>query len=167
MKAFVGELRQGQVIAGYRIEGIAGRGGMGVVYRATQLALDRTVALKLIAPELAGDPQFRERFKRESRIAASIRHPNVIAVHDAQEVDGLLLAHLGGEPAIVLGSSFGALIGMHLAAHHPGRVAVLIAHEPPARRRVTAERPAPAAPVARAEPPRPSGGTQRALGVGF
>src|SRR4051794_29180197 len=84
------ELQPGRVIAGYRIEGIAGRGGMGVVYRATQLALDRTVALKVIAPELAGDAAFRERFKRESRTAASIRHPNVIAVHDALEADGVL-----------------------------------------------------------------------------
>src|SRR4051794_21420670 len=84
------ELQPGQTIAGYRIDGVAGRGGMGVVYRATQLALDRTVALKAIAPELAQDPEFRERFKRESRMAAAIRHPNVIAVHDAREEDGAL-----------------------------------------------------------------------------
>ena len=66
----VRELVQGTEIAGYRIDGIAGRGGMGVVYRATQLALDRTVALKVIAPELADDASFRERFKRESKTAA-------------------------------------------------------------------------------------------------
>ncbi len=60
------ELPPGSTFAGYRIEGVAGRGGMGVVYRPTQLALDRLVALKLIAPELASDDSFRERFKSES-----------------------------------------------------------------------------------------------------
>jgi serine/threonine protein kinase len=84
------ELAQGSVVAGYRIEGVIGRGGMGVVYRATQLSLDRPVALKAIAPELAGDVTFRERFKRESRIAASIEHPNVIPVYEAGEGDDLL-----------------------------------------------------------------------------
>ncbi len=83
-------LALGQQLAGYRIDAVAGRGGMGVVYRATQLALDRTVALKLIAPEVAEDSGFRERFQRESRIAASIEHPNVIPVHEAGEADGLL-----------------------------------------------------------------------------
>jgi serine/threonine protein kinase/DNA-binding beta-propeller fold protein YncE len=84
------ELAPGSVVAGYRIEAIVGRGGMGVVYRATQLSLDRPVALKAIAPELAGDVMFRERFKRESRLAASIEHPNVIPVYEAGEGDGLL-----------------------------------------------------------------------------
>ena len=69
------------IIAGYRIEEVIGRGGMGVVYRATQLALERAVAIKLIATEHAQDPVFRERFKSESTVAASIehaeRHPGV------------------------------------------------------------------------------------------
>jgi hypothetical protein len=63
---------------------------MGVVYRARQLALDRVVALKLIAPELSGDEAFRRRFARESRIAASLDHPNVIPVYEAGEQDGVL-----------------------------------------------------------------------------
>src|SRR5918997_5402626 len=67
-----------------------GRGGMGVVYRATQLALDRLVALKVIAPEVADDQSFRDRFQRESRLAASLDHPNVIPVHEAGESGGLL-----------------------------------------------------------------------------
>src|SRR4051812_22563823 len=75
----------GASVAGYRIESVAGRGGMGVVYRARQIALDRVVALKLIAPELSGDESFRARFSRESRIAASLDHPNVIPVYEAGE----------------------------------------------------------------------------------
>ncbi|HEU5490820.1 MAG TPA: protein kinase, partial [Gaiellaceae bacterium] len=80
----------GTQLAGYRIEGVVGRGGMGVVYRATELALDRPVALKLIAPELAGDDSFRERFLRESRIAASIDHAGILPVYAAGESDGEL-----------------------------------------------------------------------------
>ena len=74
--------------AGYRVEGIAGRGGMGVVYKATQLGLDRPVALKVVAAGLLGDPRIRERFLRESRAAAAIEHPNVIPIHDYGECDG-------------------------------------------------------------------------------
>jgi hypothetical protein len=76
--------------AGCRIEGVAGRGGMGVVYQATQLRLDRPVALKLVAPERAADANFRARFERESRVAAAIEHPNVIPVYGAGEEDGRL-----------------------------------------------------------------------------
>ena len=84
------ELEPGAIFAGHRIEGIAGRGGFGVVYRATHIHLDHVVALKLISSGRAGDENFRERFKSESRIAVSIRHPNVVAVHNAGEEDGLL-----------------------------------------------------------------------------
>src|SRR5215210_7435145 len=63
---------------------------MGVVYRALQLDLERPVALKLIAPSLAEDPEFRDRFTRESRAAASIDHPNVIPIYYTGEHDGLL-----------------------------------------------------------------------------
>jgi len=80
----------GSVVAGCRLEEEIGRGGMGVVYRATDLSLERTVALKLIAPELTTNPDFRERFKRESRLAASIEHANVIPVYAAGDADDLL-----------------------------------------------------------------------------
>jgi Protein kinase domain len=83
-------LREGDEFAGHRILGVAGRGGMGVVYRAIQLDLDRPVALKLIAPQLAEDTGFRERFVRESRAAASIDHPNVIPIYYTGENDGAL-----------------------------------------------------------------------------
>src|SRR5262249_46577174 len=74
----------------HRITGVAGRGGMGVVYRAVQLDLDRPVALKLIADDLAEDPSFRERFVRESRLAASIDHQNVIPIYYTGEFEGAL-----------------------------------------------------------------------------
>jgi YVTN family beta-propeller protein len=86
----VGDLRPGDVFAGHRVTGVAGRGGMGVVYRAVQLDLDRPVALKLIAPLLAEDPSFRERFVRESRLAAAIDHPNVIPIYYTGEHEGAL-----------------------------------------------------------------------------
>ena len=84
------DLLPGALIAGCRIEAVAGRGGMGIVYRATQLSLGRPVAVKLIAPGRAGDPGFRERFERESRVAAAIDHPNVIPVYAAGEEGGHL-----------------------------------------------------------------------------
>ncbi len=80
----------GTQLAGYRIDGVLGRGGMGVVYRATELALERPVALKLIAPVLAGDASFRERFLRESRLAASIDHAGILPVYAAGDADGEL-----------------------------------------------------------------------------
>src|SRR5262245_37671273 len=83
-------LAPGSQFAGYRIEEEIGRGGMGVVYRATDPALDRPVALKLIAPELAADEEFRKRFLRESKLAASLGHPHVLPIHAAGEEDGQL-----------------------------------------------------------------------------
>src|SRR3954463_1892326 len=83
-------LAPGDVFGDFRIESVAGRGGMGVVYRAVQLDLGRPVALKLIASDRAADPVFRERFERESRLAALIDHPNVVPVHGAGEEDGQL-----------------------------------------------------------------------------
>src|SRR3954449_1145257 len=93
-------LAPGAVVAGYRIESVIGRGGMGVVYRAVELDLDRVVALKVIAPELLEDPDIRARFLREARTAASIEHPNVIPVHAAGERDGvafLVMRFIDGE----------------------------------------------------------------------
>jgi len=80
----------GATFAGYRIEEEIGRGGMGVVYRALDLSLERPVALKLIAPELATDEGFRKRFLRESRLAASLDHPHVLPVFSAGEERGQL-----------------------------------------------------------------------------
>ena len=82
--------RLGTTLAGYRIERLLGRGGMSVVYLAEDLRLGRRVALKLIAPDLAADDRFRERFLRESRVAASLDHSNVIPIYEAGEAHGLL-----------------------------------------------------------------------------
>jgi serine/threonine-protein kinase len=87
----VADLALGDEVAGYRIDARLARGGMGVVYRATHLGLDRPVALKVIARELAGDASFRERFLRESRLAASLDHPAVVPIFDSREVDGELI----------------------------------------------------------------------------
>jgi ABC-type branched-subunit amino acid transport system substrate-binding protein len=80
----------GTTFAGYRVEELIGRGGMGVVYRATDLSLERPVALKLIAPELAQDERFRARFLKEPRLAAALDHPHVIPIHEAGEHEGQL-----------------------------------------------------------------------------
>ncbi len=83
-------LARTEVIAGYTIEAVIGRGGMGVVYRASQRHPSRAVALKLILPDHALQEDFRARFERESRIVSSLGHPNVIPVYDAGNDDGLL-----------------------------------------------------------------------------
>jgi DNA-binding beta-propeller fold protein YncE len=87
----VGDFSIGSEIAGYRIEEQIARGGMGVVYRAIHLGLDRPVALKVIARELVDRRGFRERFLRESRLAARLEHPSVVPVYDSREVDGELI----------------------------------------------------------------------------
>jgi serine/threonine protein kinase len=82
--------RIGTEVAGYRIESVIGRGGMSVIYLATQVRLQRRVALKLLATELSQDERFRERFIQESRLASEINHPNIIPIFDAGEDSGYL-----------------------------------------------------------------------------
>jgi len=86
-------LERGTIVSGYRVDGVLGVGGMGVVYEATQLSLERTVALKLISSELGNDAGFRERFRREGMIQAAINHPHIVPVHEAGESEqGLFIA---------------------------------------------------------------------------
>ncbi|MFC8126820.1 serine/threonine-protein kinase [Streptomyces sp. NPDC057302] len=92
----------GQRIAGYRVEREIGRGGMAVVYRAKDLRLDRTVALKLLAPELARNDTFRQRFTHESRVAAAIEHPHIVPVFEAGETDGVLYIAMRYVPGLDL-----------------------------------------------------------------
>ena len=85
-----GDFAVGSQIAGYQIEEQIGRGGMAVVYRAFDPRLGRSVALKILAPELARDAAFRERFGREMRAAAAVDHPHIVPVFDAGEANGVL-----------------------------------------------------------------------------
>lgn len=87
---WLGTAGPGSVVAGYRIESPLGAGGMAVVFRAWDKRLGRMVALKLLAPQWAADPQFRLRFIAESRAAAAVDDPHVIPVYEAGEVGGLL-----------------------------------------------------------------------------
>ena len=79
----------GTEFAGYRLEELVGTGGMSMVYRAQHLRLERTVALKVLMPELSQDDSFKERFTRESRLAASLDHPNVIPIYEAGDEGGV------------------------------------------------------------------------------
>src|SRR5262245_46134817 len=100
------EVQIGSEFLGYRIEEQIGHGGMGVVFRAYDLRLKRTVALKLVTPELAVDERFRERFARETELAMALEHPNVVPVHDAGEVAGRLYLAM----RLVAGSDLRALL---------------------------------------------------------
>jgi len=121
----VGDFSIGSEIAGYRIEELIARGGMGVVYRATHLGLDRPVALKVIARELVDRRGFRERFLRESRLAARLEHPSVVPVYDSREVDGELIVAM----RLVRGGDLRRLIDRegplppHLALNYLAQVA--------------------------------------------
>ena len=84
------KLEPGETFAGYRIEGVLDRGGMGVLYKATDPALDRTVALKIIAPEHTQNETAVARFKAEARLAASLEHQNIVPIHRAGEEAGVL-----------------------------------------------------------------------------
>ncbi|MHB1432837.1 MAG: serine/threonine-protein kinase, partial [Streptosporangiaceae bacterium] len=86
----LGDFPAGSRIASYQIEELVGRGGMAAVYRASDVRLGRQVALKVLAPELARNDAFRQRFIRESRAGAAVDHPNVIPVFEAGESGGIL-----------------------------------------------------------------------------
>ncbi len=107
------EMSDGDEFAGYRIERRLGRGGMGVLYLAIEPGLERRVALKLIAPEAAADDVFARRFAEESKIAASIEHPNVVPIYAAGEEDGV--------PFIAMRYVSGSDLGRRLARE--GRLA--------------------------------------------
>jgi hypothetical protein len=86
----VSRLEPGSILAGFRIEGVLARGGMGVVYRAIDPELDRIVALKVIAPEYAKDDTAVARFTAEARAAAALEHPNIVPIHRAGQFEGVL-----------------------------------------------------------------------------
>src|SRR4051794_41895171 len=119
MSATVGP---GTTFAGYEVQAVVGRGGMGVVYLARDPKLERPVALKLIAPELARDERFRSRFLKEPRLAAALDHPHVIPIYDAGDCDGQLYLAM----RYVEGSDLGTLLQRD-GPLEPGRALELLA----------------------------------------
>src|SRR5918996_5337295 len=97
-----GHALAGSMLAAYRIERLIGRGGMGDVFLADDTRLGRPVALKVVAEPLAQDERFRERLLRESRLAASLDHPNVVPIYDAGEADGRLYIAMRYVPGLDL-----------------------------------------------------------------
>lgn len=119
-------LAPGATFAGYRVEEAIGEGGVGVVYRATRLAVGRPVALKMIADELAEHPPFRRRLERETRLAASIHHPGIVPVYEVIDGEhGLVLAM-----RYVAGTSLQARIDREgaLAADHAVEIVEQVAN---------------------------------------
>jgi serine/threonine protein kinase len=114
-----------EVFGRYRAESILGRGGMGVVYRAADPTSGAAVAVKVIAPEFAQDDLFRARFEREARLAAQLRHPNIVAVTDSGEQDG----HLYLAMPYVDGTDLEAVIAEQgrLHPHHVAHVVAQVA----------------------------------------
>ena len=109
----------GSRVAGYRLEGQIGQGGMAVVFRAHDERLDRQVALKILAPALAADDAFRQRFIRESRAAAAVDDPHIIPVFEAGEAAGVLfiaMRYVGGGDMRTLMDREGPLSAARAAA---------------------------------------------------
>ena len=107
---------------GYRVEELIGRGGMGVVYRAYDLRLKRSVAVKFVAPSLALDERFRERFARETELVMSLEHPNVVPIYDAGDVEGRLYLAM----RLVEGPDLGSLLRAE-GALEPARTVAICA----------------------------------------
>ena len=116
-----GDIGIGTELAGYRIDAVIGRGGMGVVYAAEHVRLKRKAALKVLAPELSQDERFRERFVRESELAASLEHPNIVPIYDAGESGGVLYIAM----RLVPGEDLGSLIE-RTGALEPERTAAIV-----------------------------------------
>ena len=121
MQSGSNQLERGSMIGGYRIDEVISRGGMGIVYRVTHVTLNRIYALKVLAPELSDDGVFRERFKREIRIAASLDHPHVVGIHYAGEHEG----HLFLVMDLVYGTDLRELL-RRSGALEPGRAVELL-----------------------------------------
>jgi serine/threonine-protein kinase len=122
MTAVPDALAAGTRVGGYRIGEPIGRGGMGLVYHAVHVALDRPAALKVIHPAYAGIDGFQERFRGESRLAASLEHPHIVPIYDAGESDGLLYVAM----RFVDGANLAQLIAAH-GRLEPARAARLVA----------------------------------------
>ncbi len=125
-------VRPGRVLSHYRILDTLGEGGMGVVYLAEDTELKRQVALKLLPPELASDPEPLERFRREARAVASLNHPNIVTVHSLEEADGvrfLTMERIHGEGLDRIVSSDGLALERVLEIAVPLADGLAAAHE--------------------------------------
>ena len=111
-------LAPGSTFAGYEVESVVGAGGIGILYRARQVRLDRPVALKLVEPDVARDPVIRERLRREARMVAALDHPNVVPLYEAGEEGGTVFI----ATRWVDGTELGTLIQDH-GPLEPGRAA--------------------------------------------
>src|SRR4051794_15515197 len=111
----------GAEIAGYRIGPQLGRGGMGVVYKARHIRLDRAAAVKVLTPALAHNDEFRSRFIAESQMAATLQHPNVITVYDAGDDQGLLYLAM----QFVAGTDLRKLLGLEGPLEPPRALNIL------------------------------------------
>jgi serine/threonine protein kinase len=111
-------LAPGSTFAGYKVESVVGAGGIGILYRARQIRLDRPVALKLVEPEVARDPVIRERLRREARMVAALDHPNVVPLYEAGEERGTVYI----VTRWVEGTELGTLVQSH-GPLEPGRAA--------------------------------------------
>jgi hypothetical protein len=80
----------GKALSHYEVLAKIGQGGMGEVYRALDTKLDREVALKVLPTDMAGDPERIERFEREAKAVAALKHPNIVTIHSVEEIDGVL-----------------------------------------------------------------------------
>src|SRR6185437_14320097 len=120
----------GSEFAAHKILGILGRGGMSIVYQAEHLGLGRIVALKVLSPALAADDEFRERFVRESKLAATLEHPNIVPIYDAGEADGRLFIAMryieGGDLGDLIRS--GASLGLGQTVFFVEQVAAALDH---------------------------------------
>jgi serine/threonine-protein kinase len=118
-------LSPGSTFGGYEVESVVGLGGIGILYRARQLRLDRPVALKLVEPTIARDPVIRERLRREARTVAALDHPNVVPLYEAGEEDGTVFI----ATRWVEGTELGTLIheGGPLEPARAARIAAQIA----------------------------------------
>ena len=118
-------LSPGATFGGYEVESVVGLGGIGILYRARQLRLDRPVALKLVESDMARDPVVRERLRREARAVASLDHPNVVPLYEAGEEDGTVYI----VTRWVEGTELGTLIDEEgpLEFHRAARTAAQIA----------------------------------------
>ena len=121
----------GEKLGTYRLETLLGRGGMGKVYLADDTVRQRAVALKLLPEQLTADPEFVVRFRRESRIAAQLRDPHVVPIHDFGEIDGQLFIDMRLVEDVDLGALLATDCGPvsggdnergELPTHHPLQV---------------------------------------------